>query len=125
MTGESGTFRVGQTVRVTYTARVAEVGGTNPHGASRIIRLETDAIPTGWVDPSQEGLDISVIHTPMPTEPGVYWTLNNKMSKKEYGEYHTDGIEFHYLNTDGLWSDIGWGQPGSTQVLTRVDGADR
>lgn len=27
------------------------------------------------------------------------------------GEWHTDGYEFHYLNTAGNWCDIGWGDP--------------
>jgi hypothetical protein len=100
---------------------VAEVGSEHTGRAGRIIRLETNAIPTGWVDPTQEGLDITVIHNPMPTEPGVYWTPNHQMSKKEYGEHHTDGMELHYLNSDGLWCDIGFGQPNTSQVLTKVD----
>lgn len=120
MTGESTTFRVGQEVRVTYTARVAEVGGPHAHREGRIIRLETSAIPTGWVDPTQEGLDIDVINEPLPTEPGMYSTPVEAMQSDVFGPHHTDGQEFYYLNTDGEWVDIGFGIASSGLRLTRM-----
>lgn len=109
MSAESRTFQVGQEVRVSYTARVAEVGGTHPHREGRIIRLETDAIPTGWVDPEQEGLSIEVTGVPLPDQPGLYARYVGRGGPNDL--WTTDGQEFYYLNDHGNWCDLGWGGP--------------
>lgn len=115
VTVESTTFRVGQEVQVTYRARVAEVGSEHPDREGRIIRLETNAIPTGWVDPRQEGLTVAIVTEPLPTIPGMYY---EPISEQEHmGKYHTDGKEFHYLNSDGNWCDVGWGTPSGDERL--------
>lgn len=110
VTVESTTFRVGQEVIVSYHARVAEVGSQHPYREGRIIRLETNAIPTGWIDPSQEGLSVTVISNPLPTVPGMYCTQEG-VPQSHMGDRHTDGKEFFYLNGDGNWCDVGWGVP--------------
>lgn len=46
----------------------------------------------------------------LPTKPGIY-TCAAGTSQDYMGEWHTDGIEIHYLNTSGNWIDVGWGQP--------------
>jgi hypothetical protein len=43
----------------------------------------------------------------LPTEPGVYSLPATNQA--HLGNWHTDGIELHYLNADGNWSDVGWG----------------
>lgn len=118
MTTESRTFQVGQEVRVSYTARVAEVGSTHPHREGRLVRLETSAIPTGWVDPEQEGLSIEVTSVPLPTQPGLYATFNP--AKDDQGQWTFDGYQFYYLNSHASWCDVGWGQPDPTDAALLV-----
>ena len=117
MSAESSTFRVGQEVCVTYYARVAEVGAEHTHRAGRVIRLETSAIPTGWIDPSQEGLTVTIVSEPLPVEPGMYWQADASGRQSTMGEYHTDGKEFHYLNGQGKWVDVGWGDPSGDEPI--------
>lgn len=109
---ERGPYRVGQEVRVTYTARVAEVGEVHSHREGRVIRLESAAIPTGWIDPDQEGLDVEVIGNPLPTEPGMYWSQVKDGDSQGYmGNAHTDGKRFYYRNASLEWVDVGFGAP--------------
>jgi hypothetical protein len=117
VTVESTTFRVGQEVCVSYYARVAEVGAEHPHREGRVIRLETNAIPTGWIDPSQEGLTVTVVSQPLPTVPGMYYEHEEGEGQRHMGEYHTDGKRFYYLNARGNWCDVGWGAPSGDEQL--------
>lgn len=54
----------------------------------------------------------------LPTEAGAYSAPTGAQS--ELGAWHTDSVEIHYLNADGNWCDMGWGQPTSGIVLTRL-----
>jgi len=112
---ESNTFRVGQEVQVTYRARVVEVGSVHPPREGRVIRLETNAIPTGWVDPAQDGLTIAIVSQPLPTMPGMYYEFVG--GQDHMHERHTDGKEFFYLNAEGNWCDVGWGSPSGDETL--------
>jgi len=115
VTVESTTFRVGQEVLVSYRARVVEVGSVHPPREGRVIRLETNAIPTGWVDPAQEGLTIAIVSNPLPTIPGMYYEFVG--GQDHMHERHTDGKEFFYLNSEGNWCDVGWGSPSGDETL--------
>ena len=112
MTAESGTFRVGQEVEVTSRARVAEVSTGSAGHAPPILRLEPldgsyNSPPGGWVDP--QAVTVSVTREPLPSKPGIYWC--NDTDQSSMTQWHTDGRQFHYLNTEGNWVDVGWGQP--------------
>ena len=124
MTEEGRVFRVGQEVRVVHFARVAEIGlDYNPRGQG-VIRLETNTAPTGWVDPAQDGLTIDIISEPLPIEPGLYWQADASGRQGTMGDHHTDGKEFHYLNGQGVWVDLGFGAPPSAdEPIYRVEGA--
>jgi hypothetical protein len=109
-------YRVGQEVEVTYRARVAEVdaGIGRPRSGVR-LRLEALApAVTGWVEPEAfGGFSIKVITPPLPTQQGMYARV---VGRESDDEYDTDGFEFYYLNAQGNWCDVGWGQPSSTDV---------
>ena len=110
-------YRVGQEVLVSYYARVAEVGAGHPQREGRVIRLETTAIPTGWIDPASEGLTVTIVSSPLPTEPGMYWQMDASGKQGEMGDHHTDGKEFHYLNGQGVWVDVGFGFPTNDEPI--------
>jgi hypothetical protein len=43
-------------------------------------------------------------------KPGMYVTDDlDQGSKERDGEYHFDSQEFYYLNSEGNWCDVGWG----------------
>jgi hypothetical protein len=109
-------YRVGQEVEVTYRARVAEVdaGIGRPRSGVR-VRLEPVAsVVTGWVDPEAKALTIKVLREPLPDEPGMYRMLMARGNQENMGTHHIDGYEFYYLNSDGNWCDVGWGQPAES-----------
>lgn len=115
-----GPFRVGQEVEVTFRARVAEVGTGRFDQGRSIIRLEGEEVPAGWLSP-EDVKSIRIVSSPMPTAPGLYRVIAADAKQANMGEFHTDGYEFHYLNTQGQWSDIGWGFPSSSDAA-RLEG---
>lgn len=52
--------------------------------------------------------------------PGLYrlnvTTKRFPTNQDHMGYYHTDDYEFHYLNSNGNWVDIGWGDPFTWDV---------
>lgn len=56
----------------------------------------------------------------LPTEPGMYRAFI--LNTVESGLWHTDNSAFHYLNTNGKWVDIGWGNATPSDMpLTRLE----
>lgn len=116
---ESPTFRVGQEVQVSYRARVAEVIARSAVAdGGPALRLEPvdgthHSPPGGWVDPTQ--VIVEVTADALPDKPGIYWA--NDEDQHAMDRWHTDGKQFHYLNTSGQWCDVGWGQPNPGMVL--------
>jgi hypothetical protein len=110
-------YQVGQEVRVTLTARVAEVPGPTTRRARRVIRLEAPVISSGWAHLDDEEVKIELINGTLPTDPGVYWGEAGAEAQAHMGNFHTDGREFYYRNTSSEWVDIGWGEPSPSQTL--------
>jgi hypothetical protein len=110
-------YRVGQEVEVTYRARVAEVGTRGVDGVVDLLRLESDVSAVGWVDPHIIGVE--VIRGSLPIEPGVY-RKQGPVPKNFEDAHHTDSWEFYYLNCDGFWSDLGWGEPTPGDALVAL-----
>ena len=111
------TYRVGQELQITFVARVAEVGALHDQQEGRIVRLETNANPTGWINPDDEALTIEVLTPPLPIDPGMYWQADAVGRQGTLGEQHTDGKEFHYLNGQGVWVDLGFGTPDADEPI--------
>lgn len=113
----SAEYRVGQEVEVTYRARVAEVVTGNPLPGSTLLRLEAvesgnyATPPGGWVSPV--AVNVTVVKEVLPTQQGMYALV---VGRKQDDEYDTDGFEFYYLNAQGNWCDVGWGQPTASAV---------
>lgn len=116
-------YRRGQEVEVSYRARVVETIAGSPDGTAPALRLEPidrshHSPPGGWVDPSI--VNVKVLRQPLPTAPGIYWKVAD--DQKHMGDYHTDGREYHYLNSVGLWVDIGWGGPHESEDGSKYHG---
>lgn len=115
MTEESPTFRVGQEVEVTYRARVDSVHTGETGGKTlRLVRPDGSAPPPwGWI--ATQFVTIEVRGSGLPTQSGLY---RRPLPAEEQTEddYHSDGWEFHYLNSSGNWVDIGWGQPRKSEA---------
>lgn len=131
MTGESRTFRVGQEVEVSYRARVVEVHTGSAGEGQPILRLEAldshdyASPPGGWVAPDK--VTVVVVKEPFPTEPGLYAVQfeetaeEHERHSRDTGRYYgSDGWEFFYLNTEGNWVDIGFGDPSESQAALLV-----
>jgi hypothetical protein len=69
-------------------------------------------VPTGWVDPEQDGLSIEVTSVPLPSQPGLYAIFDPNYDGGD--KWAHDGHSFYYLNSHGNWADVGWGGPGPT-----------
>lgn len=120
MASSEGPYRVGQEVEISYRARVAEVIPGRTDGMPPLLRLEAlgsgdySSPPGGWLSPTK--VDVKVVREAMPSEPGLYRLKSSDPTQAHMGEWHTDGYEFHYLNTEGNWSDIGWGFPSGSDA---------
>lgn len=114
MPSSEGPYRVGQEVEVSYRARVEEVGTGHLDG---FVRLGTAAGTTGWVRPSREEFTVTVVREPLPEKPGLYRMKADDPKQAHMGLWHSDGYEFHYLNTQNNWVDIGYGTPSMNDGL--------
>jgi hypothetical protein len=120
MPQSEGPYRVGQTVEVSYAARVAEVV-SGIAGRGTLLRLEAlgsqdySSPPGGWLAP--EKVNVRIVAEPLPTDPGMYLCSVGLAAQDGMGNYHADGCEFYYLTSEQRWVDIGWGQPDDSMVL--------
>lgn len=61
----------------------------------------------------------------MPTDPGMYEGLETEKTNAEDGKWHYDSKRFFYLNSDRVWTDVGWGFPTVLDgKLTRLEPVD-
>jgi hypothetical protein len=120
MPQSEGPYAVGQEVEVSYRARVAEVVAGRDEGVPPLLRLEAlqshdySSPPGGWLSPAK--VSVKVIAEALPTTPGMYYMQSDDPRQEHMGAHHTDGHEFHYLNHQGNWVDVGWGQPHHTDA---------